>query len=239
MNTSLRVLIVEDSEDDAALMQRALSRGGYASTPQRIDTPEDMIDALKSETWDLILSDHQMPHFNALDALAILRKTGLDVPFIIVSGTINEDTALAAMRAGAQDYVLKSNLARLCVAVERELGEAEVRRARDDAEEEQRRAIQKLEKSYQQVEQRFRELSALNRLFQEHLSERLSVVEALREFITEFGRLAQELRSLVRSADRKWAPQLLDNLKQIAEEIESLVARTRSQPLREFLERSP
>ncbi len=135
MSTPLRVLIVEDAEDDTLLVLRELRRGGYEPTFERVDTPEAINAALEQQTWDIVLSDYAMPRFSMPAALAMVKEKGLDLPFIIVSGAIGEEAAVAAMRAGAHDYVMKSNLARLAPAVERELREAEVRRERKRAEE--------------------------------------------------------------------------------------------------------
>jgi diguanylate cyclase len=135
MATPLRALLVEDSEDDAELLLRQLRRGGYEPTHARVDTPEAMSAELAGRPWDIVFSDYSMPHFNAFDALALIKNTGLDLPFIIVSGTISEDRAVIAMRAGAHDYVLKDNLNRLVPAVERELREAQMRQERRTAEE--------------------------------------------------------------------------------------------------------
>ncbi|MBI4240550.1 MAG: response regulator, partial [Candidatus Rokubacteria bacterium] len=129
MGTPVRVLIVEDREDDAALVLRELERGGYEPTWERVDSPEAMTAALASQSWDIIISDYSMPCFSAPEALALVLKDGLDVPFIIVSGTVGEDVAVEAMKAGAHDYILKERLVRLPAAVARELREAEVRRA--------------------------------------------------------------------------------------------------------------
>ena len=135
MGTPLRVLIVEDSEDDTILVVRELQRGGYAPTFERVETPQAMNAALEQQTWDIVLADYAMPRFSMPAALAMVKEKGLDLPFIIVSGAIGEEAAVAAMRAGAHDYVMKDNLARLAPAVERELREAEVRRERKQAEE--------------------------------------------------------------------------------------------------------
>jgi len=134
MGTPLRVLMVEDSEDDALLVLRTLRRDGYDPLFERVDTPEAMSAALNSQRWDIIISDYSMPRFSGLGALQLLNESGLDLPFIIVSGTIGEDVAVAAMRSGAHDYVMKDKLARLVPAVRRELGEAQVRLARRKAE---------------------------------------------------------------------------------------------------------
>ncbi|WP_404783818.1 response regulator [Altericista sp. CCNU0014] len=134
MNSSLRVLIVEDCEDDMLLILRELRRGGYDVHHVRVETPNTLQDALEQHAWDIVISDYTMPAFNALDALKILQSKRLDLPFLIVSGTIGEETAVAAMKAGAQDYLLKGNLARLVPAVERELRESEERQKRHSAE---------------------------------------------------------------------------------------------------------
>jgi PAS domain S-box-containing protein len=134
MTPHLRVLIVEDSEDDMLLMLRELRRGGYSLDYIRVDTPATMQTALEQQTWDIAISDYTMPAFSAPKALQLLQNQQLDIPFIIVSGTIGEETAVAAMKAGAHDYFTKGNLARLVPAVERELREAEDRRQRRRAE---------------------------------------------------------------------------------------------------------
>ena len=118
-----------------ALLTRHLTRAGYALTSERVETPEAMSAALKDKEWDVILCDYSMPHFNALQALELLKETGLDIPFIIISGTVGEATAVEAMRAGANDYLMKDNLARLAPTIEREMHETENRRARRRAEE--------------------------------------------------------------------------------------------------------
>jgi PAS domain S-box-containing protein len=135
MGVDLKVLLVEDSEDDALLLVRRLRKGGYDPTWERVDTPQDMEAALDGGGWDLVISDHSMPAFSSSAALGMLRRKGyVDLPFIIVSGQIGEDAAVAAMKAGAHDYLMKNDLARLNSAIERELREAEVRRERRRAE---------------------------------------------------------------------------------------------------------
>ena len=134
MGTPLRVLIVEDSEDDALLLLRELRRGGYEPISKRVDTPEMMTDALEKEGWDIVISDYVLPQFNGLEALRLMQKKGLDLPFVIVSGKAGEDILVGAMKAGVHDYILKDNLARLVPAVERELRDAVVRRERKKAE---------------------------------------------------------------------------------------------------------
>lgn len=135
MANPLRVLLVEDSENDALLLERRLSRGGFVPQVERVDTKEAMAVALKNQAWDIVISDYSMPNFSGLDALAILKQCGIDLPFIIMSGTIGEELAVEAMKAGAHDYVMKNNPHRLVTAIERELREAETRRERQRAEE--------------------------------------------------------------------------------------------------------
>ena len=135
MNQELRALIVEDSEDDALLLIHELKLGGYRPIHERVETAEDLQRVLGERQWDIILSDYRMPSFNALGALAIVKASGLDLPFIIISGKIGEETAVAAMKAGANDYVMKGNLSRLVPAIEREMREAAERRGRRRAEE--------------------------------------------------------------------------------------------------------
>src|SRR3990167_1844436 len=135
MTEQLRALIVEDSEDDAALVLRELRRGGYEPVYERVDTREAFNAAINHKTWDIVLSDYTMPQFKGTEALELLKLTGLDIPFIFVSGTIGEDKAVEAMRNGAHDYVMKRNLARLVPAIERELRDAQIRQERKKAEE--------------------------------------------------------------------------------------------------------
>ena len=136
----LSVLVVEDSEFDARMLVGLLKSGGFIPTFKRVETASEMVEALNHEKWEVILADYNLPEFSAPKALEVLRNTKLDIPFIIVSGGIGEDTAVAAMRAGANDYLMKGNLARLVPAVERELRDAAVRVSR-------RKAIKELRES--------------------------------------------------------------------------------------------
>ncbi|BCR03328.1 hybrid sensor histidine kinase/response regulator [Desulfuromonas versatilis] len=138
MKKNIRVLMVEDSENDALLISRELKRGGLEATVRRVDAPSQLRQLLADEPWDLVLADYRMPRFSGLEALGMVREAGLDLPFILVSGTIGEETAVAAMKAGAHDYIMKDNLARLVPAVEREMREAKVRQNRRRAEEQLR-----------------------------------------------------------------------------------------------------
>jgi PAS domain S-box-containing protein len=131
--TPLRVLLVEDSEDDALLAVRELARGGYKPTWERVQDRDAMREALRRTPWDVVISDWSMPQFNALAALAVVKESGIDVPFIIASGTIGEETAVEALHAGADDFLLKGNLARMNPAVERVLRESKRRDAHRQA----------------------------------------------------------------------------------------------------------
>src|SRR5260370_9260142 len=124
MSASLRVLLVEDSEADEALILRELKHGGYDPTLERVKDGKAFKAALEAQPWDIVISDHSLPGFSGLAALAELRATGKDIPFILVSGTIGERLAVEVMRAGAQDYVLKGDLTRLPAAIKREVREA-------------------------------------------------------------------------------------------------------------------
>ena len=135
MTTALKVLIVENSPDDALLMIRELKRGDYEADVTRVETAAQFRQALEDGTWDVILSDYALPGFDAPAALKIKQEYELDIPFIIVSGTIGEDLAVAAMKAGAQDYFSKDKITRLVPAIERELRDAKDRRQRLQAEE--------------------------------------------------------------------------------------------------------
>ncbi len=129
MNKPVKILIVEDSEDDAKLALRALRGGRFDPTYRRVQTAAELKTALAEGGWDALISDFAMPGFTGMDALRIFRATGLDIPFILISGTIGEEAAVKAMKAGASDYVMKASLARLAPALERELKQTQMRAA--------------------------------------------------------------------------------------------------------------
>ncbi|MFP4344523.1 MAG: ATP-binding protein [Anaerolineales bacterium] len=147
MGNPLHVLLVEDREDDALLIARTLMRGGFEMTYRRVETADAMRAALQEEHWDIVISDYSMPAFSGLKALRVLKELEIDLPFVLVSGTIGEDVAVDAMKSGSHDYVMKDNLARLVPAVQRELQEARVRRARRRAEEQLRKLSRAVEQS--------------------------------------------------------------------------------------------
>lgn len=145
------ILLVEDSEDDLRLVMRALAKGGLNSNCVRVENREDMQQALNSQNWDVVLSDYNLPGFSGTEALQLLQDTGIDLPFIIVSGAIGEETAVTVMRAGAHDYIMKNNLARLVPAIERELREVQVRKARVAASDDLRLAAKVFESSVEGI----------------------------------------------------------------------------------------
>jgi PAS domain S-box-containing protein len=144
MNKPLRVLIVEDSEDDVLLTIHALKKGGYEPTYERVEDAGSMRKVLETESWEVILCDYNMPKFDGLAAIAVLKETGIDIPLIIISGAIGEEEAAECMRLGARDFFMKGKLPRLASAVERELKEAESRRQRKQAEKELQESEERL-----------------------------------------------------------------------------------------------
>jgi len=139
MKKILRILLVEDSLGDAELLLLHLRRGGYQPESRRVQTRAEMKTALETETWDVVVSDFSMPNFSGLGALELLKESGYDLPFIIVSGAIGEETAVSVMRGGVNDYIMKDNLARLAPAIEREMREFRGREERRRVEAEIRK----------------------------------------------------------------------------------------------------
>jgi len=128
MEKQLHILIIEDNESDAALIIRFLMKADYKIMYEVVDTASTMQSALEKNHWDFVISDFTLPQFNALSALSVLQTTNIDIPFIVVSGTVGEETAVEIMKAGAHDYIMKNNLARLVPVFKRELAEAAIRR---------------------------------------------------------------------------------------------------------------
>ena len=202
----LRVLHVEDSEDDSALVMRELRRGGFDPVCERVQTQQEFTQALRAKDWDVIISDYSLPSYDGLTALADARAAGKDIPFILVSGTIGEAGAVNAMKAGAQDYVLKDALGRLPLAVEREVREAKVRV-------EQRKMSEQIA-----ISQRMASAGMLAAGVAHEINNPLAVVMANLEFVT--GLLAQ-LPSDVRGLKELDAP-LLD-AREAVERIRAIV----------------
>jgi PAS domain S-box-containing protein len=140
---SLRVLIIEDSENDTLLIIRNLKKGGYNPLHERVETAAAMKKALKEKQWDIILCDYSLSKFNAPSAIAILKETNIDIPLIVITGAIGEETAAECMRLGAQDFIMKGNMSRLCPAIARELEDAEIRNKEKQAEEKLRHEEQR------------------------------------------------------------------------------------------------
>ena len=134
MSKEVRILLIEDSEDDALLIERVLKKGGLESTLERVSNAVEINRALEDHVWDAVLCDYMMPEFSIKDAMKEIELRGLDLPFIIVSGTISDEIAVEMMQAGAHDYLTKNNLSRLVPAIRREISEAEQRRKRKEAE---------------------------------------------------------------------------------------------------------
>ncbi|MFL5812542.1 MAG: ATP-binding protein [Bdellovibrionia bacterium] len=147
MDASLRILIIEDSEDDAALMLRSLRRAGFALSERRVDTLAALSAALTENEWDLVLSDFNLPGFTARGALEEVRKRSQEIPFIIVSGAIGEELAAEMIRAGANDVINKSHLVRLAPAIERELRESKIRKDKKKADEERHELLEELKRA--------------------------------------------------------------------------------------------
>ncbi|HCX01528.1 MAG TPA: hypothetical protein DHO02_03810, partial [Syntrophaceae bacterium] len=147
MPTPLRVLLVEDSEDDALLLTRALKKNGYEPKVERVQTARDMSRVLENAPWDIILCDYHLPGFSGFEAIDLLKKTNLDIPLIIVSGAIGEETALDCIHRGASDYIMKGNLARLSMAVQRELEEKKSR----DHHRQDEEALRQSEEKYRSI----------------------------------------------------------------------------------------
>jgi signal transduction histidine kinase len=175
MNEPLNVLIVEDSDYDARLLLNELKRGGYDPLYERVETREAMENALERQEWDLVIADYVMPCFSGLDALKIVQDRKLDLPFIIVSGNIGEDVAVSAMKAGAHDYLLKDNLARLNAAIGRELHQAEMRRERRQVEQ----TLKEREEQYRQQFLQAQKMEAVGQIaasIAHEINNRLTVV---------------------------------------------------------------
>lgn len=178
MDVPLRVLLVEDSEDDAILLLRALKKSGYRPHCLRVEGASEFTAALAAQTWDIVLSDYTMPEFSARQALELLQAQQQDLPFIVVSGVMGEESAVAIMKAGAHDYLLKDRLVRLGPAIERELREAQVRRSKREAEEALLRAYENLES---QVQERTAQIKATNLQLRAEIEERERIESVLRQ----------------------------------------------------------
>ena len=179
MKNPINVLIIEDNQDDAQLEIEELKGGGFDIVFKIIETRQAMREALNNKPWDCIIADFALPQFSGLEALEELKQTGMDIPFILISGTIGEETAVAAMKAGAHDYIMKNNLSRLIPAFERELREARVR-------DQKRQADVALKASVQELKVQNEEYQALN-------SEYLSLNDELKTSLNQILKINNEL----------------------------------------------
>jgi len=197
----LRLLLVEDSEDDAMLLVQELRKGGFDPDFTRVDTPQALELALDENAWDAVIADYNLPAFTGLDALRIIQATGLDLPFILVSGIIGEEMAVKAMKAGAHDFILKGNYSRLAPALERELQEAVVRRERRQVQEELQRAHDELE---MHVLRRTAELDVINEELRAEIAERELAEEELRQVLHQTESILAGVSDLHFVLDRQW-----------------------------------
>lgn len=179
MKNKIRVLIIEDNKDDSVLEIDEIKRGGFDIIFERIETRAAMRAALKNKHWDFIISDYSLPQFSGLDALEELKQSGIDIPFVLISGTIGEETAVAAMKAGAHDYIMKNNLSRLVPAFERELKEAAIRH-------EKRRADDALKSSMLSLKKQITEYKMLNNQY-------LKINKELKDRVDQIKKMNSEL----------------------------------------------
>lgn len=196
MKPRIQILVVEDSDDDYQLLATTLGRQGIDAYCERVETGPDMAAALRRQAWDLVISDHHLPAFSSEGALQTLRDHNTYMPFMIVSGTIGEDAAVAAMRAGADDYLIKGRLARLGAAINRALEAARVRRERQQAQTElaeSRRQLQLLSAHLQTSNEA--ERRAIAREIHDDVGSALTALKFDLEWITRHGDAAAAQRS--------------------------------------------
>lgn len=214
MKKRLHLLIVEDSEDDAALLLRNLQMNGYEVVAERVEGAQAFRQALEREKWDAVIADYHLPQFNGMMALNILRESGNDLPFLIFSGAIGEKTAVEAMKAGAHDYIMKDNMARLAPAIERELRDAAVRRERREAEVELRNSHEKLRQLAARLQEvREKERTHIAREVHDELGQILTGIKI------DLQRLASEMQ--------RDSPQLIGRAEEIMGLIDSAVTTVR------------
>lgn len=183
--TPIRVLVIENSADDTELIIDHLQQAGFDVLHERVETADEMTAALREKQWDIIISDFLMPGFTGLDALQIAESFDLEIPFIVVSGSIGEDLAVQAMRSGANDYLMKDRMARLGAAVERELRDTVIRRERKRMLEENRRQSEELKTKAEQLARSNAELERFAYLAAHDLQEPLRMVTAYAELLVK------------------------------------------------------
>lgn len=194
MDEPLKILILEDVEFDAELMEREMHREGVEFTSRRVETKEGFINELKKLCPDVILVDHSLPHFDGVTALEIAKNNVPDTPFIFVSGKIGDEFAVDVLKKGATDYVFKNNLSKLVPAIRRAINERQELLERRKAEEELKTAYNQMEA---RIEHRTRELSEINQKLLEEIAERKTVEEALRESENKNNSLLQAIPDLM------------------------------------------
>src|SRR5208283_620127 len=182
---SLRVLIVEDSEDDALRIIRELKKGGFSPVYERMETAAAMKKALQEKQWDIILCDYKMPKFSGAQVIALKKEANIDIPIIIVSGNIGEDVVVECMRLGAHDFVMKDNLSRLCPVIARELEETEVRNKQKQAESQREAALEALRESETKLQTIF-----------EKVGTGIFIIDTDTQIITEANQAAIEMTGL-------------------------------------------
>lgn len=214
MGTKLRILLIEDSEDDARLVLREIQHGGYEVEFERAETADAMRAALTRQTWDLIICDFSLPRFSAPNALELLKKSNHDLPFIIVSGTIGEESAVNALKAGAHDFIIKGNFARLIPAIQRELKEAEVRRERRERERE-------LE-AIASVSSKLRTAKTLGEMLSQLLDQTLKLLEAEAGSIWLYDSTSETIEL---KAQQGWNDDYIKSSYQLGEGIPGLVVK--------------
>jgi putative nucleotidyltransferase with HDIG domain len=214
MGTHLRILLIEDSEDDARLVLREIQHGGYDVEFERVETADAMRAALARQAWDLIICDFSLPRFSAPNALELLKKSEYDLPFIIVSGTIGEESAVNALKAGAHDFIIKGNFARLIPAIQRELKEADVRRERRERERE-------LE-AIASVSSKLRTAKTLEEMLSQLLDQALKLLEAEAGSIWLYDSTSE---SIELKTQRGWNDDYIKSSYQLGEGIPGLVVK--------------
>jgi len=212
---ALRVLMVEDSESDEQIIIRELKKGGFSPKYERVETAAAMKKALKEKQWDIILCDYRMPEFNAPLAIALLKETNIDIPLIIVSGAIGEETAVECMREGAHDYIMKTNLSRLCPAIARELEDAKVRVRRKQAESARVGSLKALLESQERYKALFDR--SLNLIYVMDLDGRF--IDANKAALNLLGYKREDIRSVNVNAimDEDQLPLVLETIRGITE----------------------